>query len=364
MSTKDYGLTRNKPGDRPGVWQCDFYSGKRRFQLSTFTTDRAAAEEYCRTLDAGAWREAKLGEAPQITWANAVVRWFDEKTLAGNKDLANDRDKASALAPFLDDTWLHELTEKQCNDALKELADEREWAIGTHNHHSAFITRVMNVMRELKFKVADFKLKKIKQGDRDVRFLTREEATELLRQLPLHLKRMVEFSLLTGLRQSNVTGLLWRNVDLARGIAWIQGAESKSGKPIKVQLPPRAVELLKEARDCEKHGHKQIVFTYYKALVDYPAQGAWEKALERAGIADFRWHDLRHTWASWHVMGWWSSKGTPTPLAVLQLLGGWHSVEMVQRYAHLSPDFTDAFKGDLGVSLPEPLPANVVPLRA
>jgi hypothetical protein len=63
-------------------------------------------------------------------------------------------------------------------------------------------------------------------------------------------------------------------------------------------------------------------------------------------------------------MGWWSSKGTPTPLAVLQLLGGWHSVEMVQRYAHLSPDFTDAFKGDLGVSLPEPLPANVVPLRA
>ena len=55
---------------------------------------------------------------------------------------------------------------------------------------------------------------------------------------------------------------------------------------------------------------------------------AWKKALKRAGIENFRWHDLRHTWASWHVQ-----RGTP--LNVLQELGGWESVEMVRRYAHL-----------------------------
>ncbi|WP_215852633.1 tyrosine-type recombinase/integrase [Acidithiobacillus ferrooxidans] len=45
------------------------------------------------------------------------------------------------------------------------------------------------------------------------------------------------------------------------------------------------------------------------------------------------WHGLRHTWASWHVQA-------GTPLAVLKGLGGWASLEMVQRYAHLSPDHT------------------------
>ncbi|WP_081607883.1 tyrosine-type recombinase/integrase [Methylomonas sp. MK1] len=59
---------------------------------------------------------------------------------------------------------------------------------------------------------------------------------------------------------------------------------------------------------------------------------AWHNALERAGIDDFRWHDLRHTWASWHVQA-------GTPLHVLQELAGWESVEMVRRYAHLSSEY-------------------------
>jgi integrase len=58
---------------------------------------------------------------------------------------------------------------------------------------------------------------------------------------------------------------------------------------------------------------------------------AWYAALDRAGIADFRWHDLRHTWASWHVQN-------GTPLLALQELGGWQSSEMVRRYAHLAAD--------------------------
>jgi integrase len=56
---------------------------------------------------------------------------------------------------------------------------------------------------------------------------------------------------------------------------------------------------------------------------------AWRLALGRAGIAEFRWHDLRHTWASWHVHA-------RTPLHVLQDLGGWECVEMVRKYAHFS----------------------------
>ena len=58
---------------------------------------------------------------------------------------------------------------------------------------------------------------------------------------------------------------------------------------------------------------------------------AWYAALKEAGIEDFRWHDLRHTWASWHVQA-------GTPLFALQEMGGWSSAEMVRRYAHLAAD--------------------------
>ena len=53
--------------------------------------------------------------------------------------------------------------------------------------------------------------------------------------------------------------------------------------------------------------------------------------MKRAGIENFRWHDTRHTWATWH-----RQSGTPT--RELQRLGGWRSSVMVERYAHLAPD--------------------------
>jgi integrase len=61
------------------------------------------------------------------------------------------------------------------------------------------------------------------------------------------------------------------------------------------------------------------------------ASTAWDKAKRRAGIEDFRFHDLRHTWASWHVQ-------SGTSLPELMELGGWSSYEMVLRYAHLAPE--------------------------
>ena len=58
---------------------------------------------------------------------------------------------------------------------------------------------------------------------------------------------------------------------------------------------------------------------------------AWWKGLELAGIENFRWHDLRHTFATWHRQA-----GTPTH--ELQRLGGWKTLSMVERYAHVAPE--------------------------
>ena len=58
---------------------------------------------------------------------------------------------------------------------------------------------------------------------------------------------------------------------------------------------------------------------------------AFRNALTRAGIADFGFHGLRHTWASWHVQA-------GTPLYSLQQQGNWKDPSMVQRYAHLTAE--------------------------
>ena len=57
----------------------------------------------------------------------------------------------------------------------------------------------------------------------------------------------------------------------------------------------------------------------------------FDDAVIEAGIKNFRWHDLRHVWATWHVMA-------GTTLGELQELGAWKSELMVKRYAHFAPE--------------------------
>ncbi len=77
--------------------------------------------------------------------------------------------------------------------------------------------------------------------------------------------------------------------------------------------------------------HTVRVFTYRGAPVANVNTKAWNAALPRAGIENFKWHDLRHTFATWHRQA-----GTPTH--ELQRLGGWKTAAMVDRYAHVAPE--------------------------
>jgi len=162
---------------------------------------------------------------------------------------------------------------------------------------------------------------------RRIRFLARDEAQRLLAALPEHLADMAALSLATGLRRANVTGLEWSQLDLSRSVAWIHPDQAKARKAIAVPLNAEATGIL--LKQIGKHATH--VFSFRGKPITQVSTKAWYGALERTGIQDFRWHDLRHTWASWHVQN-------GTPLFALQELGGWESPEMVRRYAHLSAE--------------------------
>jgi integrase len=181
-------------------------------------------------------------------------------------------------------------------------------------------------------------------------WLTREKAQQLLEQLAPypHTADMVRFSLATGLREFNVTGLTWSSVDLSRRVAWVDASLSKTRTAISVPLNDDAVAVLRRWR----FKHKERVFVYRGQPIAVANTKVWRDALEAQGLRphkgrhpeNFRWHDLRHTWASWHVQA-------GTPLEVLQRLGGWASLDMVLRYAHLAPGHIAAFAENSGTKL-------------
>ncbi len=136
---------------------------------------------------------------------------------------------------------------------------------------------------------------------------------------------MVSFALAIGLRGGNVTGLKWAQIDLSRRIAWIFATQAKSSKPIGVPLNDEAMSAILS----QQGKHKTYVFTYNGKPIKNPAGTAWKKALKRAKIEDYRFHDNRHTLATNHAV-----QGTPT--RQLTELGGWSSEKMVRRYAHMN----------------------------
>lgn len=164
------------------------------------------------------------------------------------------------------------------------------------------------------------------------RWITKKEFARLETELPHHLAAMALFAVNTGLRKTPLTELKWSWVDLENDHISIPARFMKDDNSFGVPLN----EWAKAALESVLNENPEYVFTYKGHKITQTNTKAWGKALKRAEIENFRWHDLRSTWASWHVMA-----GTPLP--VLQRLGPWKSYEMVLRYAHLAPDHVASY---------------------
>jgi len=312
-----------KRGDSPHWWVKISHSGT-TIQRSTGTESKAQAQEYHDRLKASLWEQQRLGIKPRRSWKEAVIRWLAETSekVTHREDIR----KLRWLDPFLGGLMLDQVS----LDVIDAIKVEKVKVAGkpTVNRYLALIRAILLRARD-EWEWIDKvpKVKLFKEGPGRERSITPEQVVTLLGELPAHQREVVIFAFATGLRQSNVLRLEWSHVDLKAGHAWVGADQSKNRKPIAVPLNATALEVLR--RQLGKHPVR--VFTYRERPLGRANTLAWRKALKRAGIENFRWHDTRHTWASWHRQA-----GTPTH--ELQRLGGWRSSVMVERYAHLAPD--------------------------
>jgi integrase len=328
---------------RGKYWWINFVAPNgERIRESTGTEDRTLAQEYHDRQKVEYWKISRLGLKPKYLWNEAVVRWLKEQS-----------HKATLSTDIIHLRWMDKFLKGKALDAInRDLIDRITDAKRDEGVSNATVNRVLEVLRAILRKAVNEwewidkapYIRMLKEPTRRIRYLTHNEAERLIAVLPAHMADMVAFSLATGLRRANVTGLEWSQVDLTRRVAWIHPDQAKARRAIAVPLNAEAVILIRK----QIGKHAKYVFTYNGNRITQTSTKTWYKGLEAAGIEDFRWHDLRHTWASWHVQN-------GTPLFALQELGGWESPEMVQRYAHLSAEhlapYAEKLSGLRGVNV-------------
>ncbi len=322
---------------RNNVWWVRFTSPSgKRILKTTGTTEKLAAQEFHDKLKAEYWKVEKLGEKPTYLWNDAVIKWLQE-----------NEDKKSVDIDFRIlrwlDTHLNGVILSSINQQMIQVIASSKAEATSKSTANRYLSLLRAILRRATYEWEWLdkapKVRMFRVTDRRVRWLTHQQAKDLLDALPIHQRNMAHFGLATGLRQRNVCRMEWSQVDLDRSIAWIHPDQAKSKKAIAVPLNEDALKIIKSLKGV----HEKFVFTYLGKPVWQVNTKAWRKAVKAAGLKDFRWHDLCHTWASWHVQA-------GTPLHVLQELGGWESAEMVRRYAHLDAGLLAQYAGGISIS--------------
>lgn len=301
-------------------WWISLTINGHHIQKSTRTTNKKIAQELHDTCAADLWRQAN-GLKKKRTWQEAVDRYTREKAHLSSID--DIKRHLRFWGEHLGHIDLSNITTGIVADVNLDLS------VANANRHRATLKTLFNAAHkkwDWLDRVPVISLET--ESTERVRWITRDEADNLITALPEYLRDAAELSLQTGLRQQNVLGLRWNQIDMARKTAWIHPDEAKGKTAIGVPLNNRAVEII---RGRIGH-HNEFVFTNtVNNRIQKISADIWRKALEKSGIEDFKWHDLRHTWASWHVM-------SGTSLQKLKELGGWKSLDLVLRYAHLSTE--------------------------
>jgi integrase len=314
---------------------------RRGFPPVTATFERKTdAAKWARETEADVQRGLRFPqhEAERHTLADLVDRQLEHVKLHRGHDYERQRVILNWWKDELGAFTLAAITIKPALLAEKrdKLLTDEGLSPATVNRYLAALSKAFsNAVKEWHW-LRDNPLRNISKPEEPrgrVRYLSDDERAALFdacrksQYKPLFL--IVLFAVTTGMRRGELLGLRWQDVDLERRVALLQN--TKNGDRRRVLIVPEVAQLLREHGKVRRLDN-DLIFTRDSAET-WVFDRAWYEALKEAKIKDFRFHDLRHTAASYLAM---SGASVPELAAVL----GHRQLAMVQRYAHLSDQHT------------------------
>lgn len=326
-------------------WVYDVTVQGRRFRGSTETADHDLAKAVEARVRREALTRAVLGQRPTCTLAEALSRYWRERA-EGSRSAANVWYQSRNLVALLGgETALDRLTDADLARAVAQLRGRRVGKRTGRRLGPASVNRHLELLRRVLIRARDawglavaplaFKAHRLREPAPRARYLTPAEADRLIAAAAPHLRPAIRISLLTGLRLANVLRLDWREVDLqARVLTVAVKSAAPGGKP---HLLPLAPALVAELANLGPRPEGPV-FTRPgtgrwkgRAVPIRSWRTAWEGARARAGLPEARWHDLRHTTASWLLQ-------SGADLATVRDVLGHESIATTTRYAHLETE--------------------------
>jgi integrase len=242
----------------------------------------------------------------------------------------------------LGDNLLAKITADKVNVCKRELmtrtsprgGGDKPLKAATVNHYLCALSAVLNhAMREMNWIRHNpmQEVKKMQVKNARVRFLSPEERDAILKACKAPGRHRLLFPLVmvamcTGMRKSEILALHWKDVDLDKRVVIVQA--SKNGDRRSVPITGPALEVMQDLRKI-RHIASDLVFARKDGVGPIELKKQWEAALEQSKVENFRFHDLRHTAATYLLQ---AGASLPELSAIL----GHRSLQMVKRYAHMA----------------------------
>lgn len=309
--------------------------GKRiREKIGAVTKDEAGVILATRVRDMIEGRNPEIRRTKPKPFPE-MVKEFLERHAKQRKSYRSIQENTEILKRHFRNCTLQEITPKAIEDFIQARRDAGVTG-ATTNRQRTCLSKIFNCAIDWGYYRGENPVSRVKpfrETPCRFRFLEAGEAEALIGEAAAHLKPLIVCALHTGGRRGELLSLRWEDVDLSRRVLFFTATNTKSGKQRELPIDDELLAVLQEQRKRRFLGGaaRDYVFTHRGKRLG-SVRTAFNRARERAKLGeDVTFHSLRHTFASWFMQN-------GGDLFRLQHFLGHSTIELTQRYSHLSPE--------------------------
>ena len=323
---------------KKNIWHIDIIIDGQRIRQSTGTSIKEDAEDILAKIRSEIVKQKYYPKPPEENrlFCEMMEKFVKEHRQHRGKMISQNTKKSYAhslkhLLPIFAEIPLKKITSERIKRYMNDRETEGASPASINREFSLLSVAFNNAIKWKWMKNNPCKdTEKLPEDNQRIKYLSATEVTKLYAKLPESLKPIVTVARFTGLRISNILELTWEKVDLFRKVIVI--GKTKNGEPLGLPMNDTVFKTLKGLTKM-RHINTKLVFPSKTGTkrCRHNVSKAFKRACRRAGIEDFRFHDLRHDFGSNLVQ-----RGISI-YSVKELMGH-KDVRTTQRYAHLSPD--------------------------